>query len=94
MGNFTRIHPNLESLCKWLKTKWVVKGSVDRAPLPCDFILLYFMQEEDVQWVLQYGPWWFGKSDLVLKKWYQRFRLYKENFNIEPIWVTLPNLPL
>lgn len=48
MGKFTGIRSNLDSLRKWIKSKWEVKGSMDLAPLPCDFVLFSFMQEEDV----------------------------------------------
>ena len=30
-------------------TRWKMKGSVDLIPLSCDYILYYFLQDEDLQ---------------------------------------------
>lgn len=67
VGKFVGIRPNIESLKEWKKNKWIIKGRVDLIPLACDHILFNFVQMEDLQWVLQNGPWWFGKSGLILK---------------------------
>lgn len=36
--------------------------------LPCEIILFEFNQEEDLELVLENGPWWFGKSRMHIKK--------------------------
>lgn len=77
-----------------MKSSWRVKGNVTLATLPGDFLMFNFNTEEDVNWVMENGPWWFGKSGLHLKKWYEGFNLEKETFMIMPMWISLLKLPL
>jgi len=58
---------------------------VNMAPLSYHILLFEFNMEEDFQWLLGNGPWWFGKSDLHFKRWYFGFTQKKESFNIVPI---------
>lgn len=75
-GIFTRMILNLDAFKIWVYTKWLTKGATYLVSLPYNFT---FIQEEDIQWVLKNGPWQFGKSGLILKKWYRGFRPEKKN---------------
>ena len=52
-----------------------------------------FACEEDMDKVMELGPWFLGKKGLVLKKWYKGFRSKIEHINLIATWISLPNLP-
>lgn len=58
----------LDNIKKWIKETWLIKDSVEMSTLPCEIILFEFNQEEDLELVLENGPWWFGKSRMHIKK--------------------------
>lgn len=45
-----------------------IKGDVNMASLPHDFLMFNFNMEEYLEWVMENGPWRFGKSGLHIKK--------------------------
>lgn len=94
IGKFMGNRPILENIKKWVKSTWRVKGEVMLATLPSNFLMFNFNNEEDLAWVMENRPWWFGKSGLHLKKWYEGFNPNKESFSILPMWISLPKLPL
>lgn len=94
IGKFMGNRPILENIRKWMKSVWRVKGEVTLATLSLDFLMFNFNNEEDLTWVMENGPWWFGKSGLHLKKWYEGFNPNTESFSVMPMWVSLPKLPL
>lgn len=94
IGKFMGNRPILQNIRKWFKTFQKVKGEVTIPTLPCDFIMFNFNLEEDLEWVMEIDPWWFEKSGLHLKKWYEGFNQKIEIFSSIPMWILLPKLPL
>lgn len=56
IGKFMSARQILENIRRWMKANWMIKGDLEMATAPCDFLLFQFNQEEDLVWVLQNGP--------------------------------------
>lgn len=93
VGRFVGIRPNLDLIRNWIKEKWKTTGQVDLIVMPKEFLMFRFANTDDMRMVMELGPWFLGRKGLVLKKWHVGFRPEKENFNIVPVWMNLPNLP-
>jgi len=94
VGKFLVAIPNLDSLRKMVKRKWVVRGEVDIPPMLNDFFSFIFNYKEDMKLVLCGGLWSFGKCSLTIKKWEPKMDLSNSFFLTTPIWARLPSLPL
>ena len=52
---------------------------MEMVTLPKDFLMFNFNIEKDLHWVMKKRPWWFRKSGLHLKIWYEGFKPEKMN---------------
>ena len=94
VGKFLGARPDLESLRKMVKRKWIIRGEVDIASMSNGFFSFIFNCKEDMNMVLCGGPWSFGKCSLTIKKWEPNMDLSYSFFLTTPIWARLPSLPL
>ncbi|KAJ6287646.1 hypothetical protein OIU78_001693 [Salix suchowensis] len=57
------------------------------------FSIFQFSLEEQVQPVIEMGPWLFGGENIILQKWHPRFIFDKNRISSLPVWVRLHGLP-
>ncbi|KAG5230024.1 DUF4283 domain-containing protein [Salix suchowensis] len=57
------------------------------------FSIFQFSLEEQVQPVIEMGPWLFGGKNIILQKWHPRFIFDKNRISSLPVWVRLHGLP-
>ncbi|KAJ6670209.1 GLYCINE-RICH CELL WALL STRUCTURAL PROTEIN 1.8-LIKE [Salix viminalis] len=57
------------------------------------FSIFQFSFEEQVQPVIEMGPWLFGGKNIILQKWHPRFIFDKNRISTLPVWVRLHGLP-
>lgn len=69
VGIFMGIHPNLEAICLWMFEKWKTSRQVDLIALLGEFLMLKFTKAEDMEKVLELGPWFMGRKGVILQKW-------------------------
>ena len=84
VGRFVRIRPSLDVIRRWMIERWCIRNNVELVALPLEFLLFKFRSEEDIQKILDLGPWFLGRKSLVLKQWYKAFRPKKEIFDLTP----------
>lgn len=92
VGSFLGSRHSISSVRAYVKQYW---NSV-----VCPEVLYYkkgwfyfkFETEEDCLLVLQEGPWVFGNSSLILKKWTPDFCPQLESVTVVPVWTLFPDL--
>ena len=57
------------------------------------FMLFRFKTEEELQAVLEKGPWMFGGKTIILQQWHPRFKFDKSKISTLPVWIRLHGLP-
>ncbi|KAJ6724578.1 GLYCINE-RICH CELL WALL STRUCTURAL PROTEIN 1.8-LIKE [Salix viminalis] len=57
------------------------------------FSIFQFSFEEQVQPVIEMGPWLFGGKNIILQKWHPRFIFDRNRISTLPVWVRLHGLP-
>ena len=87
VGKFLGARLDIDTLKNMLKKKWVIHSQVDIAPMANRFLSFVFNYKEDMNMVLCGGPWMFGKSTLMVKKWEPNMDLIDAFFLTTPIWV-------
>ena len=93
MGKFIGQWPRIMALTTWAKEKWALQGEVNFSILPKGFVAIYFSLEEDLNFVLEEGPWFLGNFGLYIQKWYEGFHPKIEVISKVPIWVQMYGLP-
>ncbi|KAK1312581.1 hypothetical protein QJS10_CPA07g00968 [Acorus calamus] len=58
------------------------------------FFVVTFDIEEDLQAVLEGGPWTMASQPFVIQRWSPSVKMELERLTSTPIWVKFPNLPL
>ncbi|KAJ6369366.1 hypothetical protein OIU78_001686, partial [Salix suchowensis] len=57
------------------------------------FYLFRFRTEEDLQGILERGPWMFGGKSLIIQQWHPHIQFDKNRISTVPVWVRLRGLP-
>ncbi|KAK1318898.1 hypothetical protein QJS10_CPB04g01154 [Acorus calamus] len=79
---------------QFLKRLWNPKGEIQLLLHGNGFFTVKFDLEEDVNSVLEGGPWTMDHRPFILRKWSPDVRMEQERLSSIPIWIRLPNLPL
>ncbi|KAJ6422489.1 hypothetical protein OIU84_027449 [Salix udensis] len=73
---------------------WRTKGLESVTTTANGFILFRFKSQENLQGVLEQGPWLFGGKHLILQQWNPRFQFDASQIKTLPVWIRLRGLPL
>ncbi|KAJ6887634.1 hypothetical protein NC652_028790 [Populus alba x Populus x berolinensis] len=57
------------------------------------FIIFRFNTADEMQTVLEKGPWMFGGKNIILQQWHPRFQFDKNKISTLPVWIRLHGLP-
>ncbi|KAG5239407.1 DUF4283 domain-containing protein [Salix suchowensis] len=57
------------------------------------FLLFRFKTEEQMQTVLEKGPWLFGGKAIILQQWHPSYKFDKNKISKVPVWIRLTGLP-
>ncbi|XP_019260707.1 PREDICTED: uncharacterized protein LOC109238677 [Nicotiana attenuata] len=58
------------------------------------YFIFKFESEDDMNLLLQNGPYTFNSRSMILKEWIPYFTMNKEPLRLVPLWVSFPKLPL
>lgn len=94
VGKFMGPRPNIETIKEFVRKKWGLKGQVEVVALPKGFFSFSFSCEEDIVAIRCGRPWVIDKSLLALKKWTPNGTDFGSFYEVVPIWVRLPRLPM
>ncbi|KAK1303152.1 hypothetical protein QJS10_CPB11g01231 [Acorus calamus] len=73
---------------------WKPKGNLEILIRGGGFFVARFSNQEDMQRVMEGGPWLIGGRPIVLRKWSRGMNMETERLETIPIWISLPQLPL
>ena len=77
-----------------LNLLWKPTGRIDCVDLGHDFYSVRFALKEDLDSVLEKGPWFIGGHFLSIRPWEPFFKLGKANVSSIVVWVRLHHLPM
>ncbi|XP_059066523.1 uncharacterized protein LOC131857812 [Cryptomeria japonica] len=93
VGKFFSMCPTVETVRKWVKDKWKLKGNVSVSTMPGALFLFKFTVEEDVALVLS-SCWSYGQKKISLFRWKVGFDPSVDLQKTALVWVRLPGPPL
>ena len=73
---------------------WRPVRRMDFVNLSHGFFLARFFSKEDLDWVLEKGPWFIGDFFLSLRPWEPFFKPATANVSLVAVWVRLNALPI
>ena len=73
---------------------WRPAGWMDCADLSHEFFLVRFFPKEDLDSVLEKGPWFIGDFFLSLGPWEPFFKPSTANVSLIAVWVRINELPI
>ncbi|XP_075642713.1 uncharacterized protein LOC142614035 [Castanea sativa] len=73
---------------------WRPTSKMDCVDLTCGFFLVRFYSNEDLDNVIQKGPWFIGDHFLSLRPWEPFFKPSMANISLVVVWVRLNELPI
>ncbi|KAK1277773.1 hypothetical protein QJS04_geneDACA022161 [Acorus gramineus] len=79
---------------QFLKIKWNPEGEMKLLLHGNGFFTVKFSLAEDMNSVLEGGPWSMDHRPFIIRKWSPEVRMEQERLSSIPLWVRLPNLPL
>ncbi|KAL9686987.1 hypothetical protein QQ045_031639 [Rhodiola kirilowii] len=86
---------HVTALANNLKKAWNMFTGLAFEEISGNMAVVRFEQQEDMEWVLEGGPWLFAKNQVVLmKKWEIGRRPELLDFTKIEVWVQIHNLPL
>jgi hypothetical protein len=72
---------------------WRKCGLEDVMTTANGYMLFRFKSEEEMQAVLEKGPWMFGGKTIILQQWHPRFCFDKSKISTLPVWIRIHGLP-
>ena len=72
---------------------WRKCGLEDVMTIANGYMLFCFKSEEEMQAVLEKGPWMFGGKTIILQQWHPRFCFDKSKITTLPVWIRIHGLP-
>ncbi|KAK1326173.1 hypothetical protein QJS10_CPA01g02066 [Acorus calamus] len=86
--------PYFKAFIDYLYRVWKPKGNIEVLMQGGGFFVVRFSSEEDLQCVIEGGPWFMGGRPIVLRKWHRGIKMELERLETIPIWIRFPQLPL
>ena len=87
VGKFVGQRPNIDVFRDFARKKWHLKGQVPITAMAKGFLAFDFSCKEDMSHVLSESPWSFGRSSLILQKWFSKMDLNESFFQQASVWV-------
>nr|GFB43337.1 zinc knuckle CX2CX4HX4C [Tanacetum cinerariifolium] len=78
----------------YAKTNWAKHGLKRIMMNAKGFFFFQFDTSQGLEAVLECGPWMFGNSPIILKKWTVKTSLLKEELTRIPVWIKFHDIPL
>ncbi|KAK1267556.1 hypothetical protein QJS04_geneDACA002662 [Acorus gramineus] len=78
----------------FLRRLWKPKGEINLMLKGNGFFMVNFDNEEDLQEVLEGGPWTMASRPFVIHRWSPHSRMELERLTSIPIWAKFPDPPL
>jgi hypothetical protein len=72
---------------------WKRFGLEDVTSLANGFTMFRFKTEDELQKVIENGPWMFGGKSIILQKWHSGFVFDKNKITKLPVWIRIYDLP-
>ncbi|KAK1272493.1 hypothetical protein QJS04_geneDACA015180 [Acorus gramineus] len=94
VGYIIGTSPVYTPFLQFLKRLWKPKGGINLMLKGNGFFMVNFDNEEDLQEVLEGGPWTMASQPFVIQRWTPHTRMELERLTSIPIWVKFPDLPL
>ncbi|KAK1303910.1 hypothetical protein QJS10_CPB11g01511 [Acorus calamus] len=94
VGYVTEKKPFYKPFIDFLYRVWKPKGNLEILIRGGGFFVARFSNQEDMQRVMEGGPWLMGGRPIVLRKWSRGMNMEMERLETIPIWIRLPQLPL
>ncbi|KAL9686402.1 hypothetical protein QQ045_023860 [Rhodiola kirilowii] len=85
---------NITALASSLKKAWIMETGVRFEEIGGNMAVARFEKQEDMEYVLDGGPWWFGNQGIVMKRWEMGKRPELLDLSKIEIWIQIHNLPL
>ncbi|XP_074278138.1 uncharacterized protein LOC141601736 [Silene latifolia] len=92
MGNFLGSKPTLKQVQEFAQKCWHHIASPVVQYYKKGWFSFRFTSLEDMNNVLNEGPWKLGNGSLILKQWYPNFSMEMDRVSTVPIWVLFPDL--
>ncbi|KAK1267358.1 hypothetical protein QJS04_geneDACA002651 [Acorus gramineus] len=86
--------PIFTPFLQFLKKLWNPKREIQLLLHGNGFFTIKFTLDEDLNAVLEGGPWTMDHRPFILQKWTPEVRMEQARLSSIPIWIRLPNLPL
>ncbi|KAJ1410078.1 Ribonuclease H domain [Sesbania bispinosa] len=77
-----------------LSKLWQTTSSMEVIDLENDYFLVQFGNLDDLNHVLENGPWMIMDHYLVIQKWRPEFFPFEDNLRRVAVWVRVPGLPV
>jgi len=92
-----RFFPGFKLLCSAMNSIghriWKRFGLEDVTSLANGFTMFRFKTEDDLQKVIENGPWMFGGKAIILQKWHYGFVFDMNKITKIPVWIQIYDLP-
>lgn len=67
VGRFVGVRPLIELIQRLIQEIWSTKGPISLIVIPKKFLIFKFQFKQDLQKVIELGPWFLGKKGLIIK---------------------------
>ncbi|KAJ6397264.1 hypothetical protein OIU84_020266 [Salix udensis] len=72
---------------------WRSRGLEHVSTMANGFMIFRFQSENQMQEVLEQGPWIFGGKAIILQQWHPSYKFDKNKISKIPVWIRLHGLP-
>ena len=93
VGFFPGFRMNFHTVNTVANRIWKQAGLESVMSTASGFWLFRFQREEQMQSVLERGPWMFGGKTMILQQWHPQFIFDKNRISKLPVWVRIHGLP-
>ncbi|KAF9686539.1 hypothetical protein SADUNF_Sadunf03G0169100 [Salix dunnii] len=93
VGFFPGYRMNYHSVNTIANHVWKSQGLESVMTTASGFMIFQFQREEQMQEVLERGPWLFGGKAIILQPWHPLFVFDKNRISKLPVWIRLHGLP-
>ncbi|KAJ6672988.1 ZINC KNUCKLE CX2CX4HX4C-RELATED [Salix viminalis] len=93
VGFFPGYRMNYHTVTTVANRVWKTEGLESVMSTANGFWLFRFQTEDQMQAILERGPWMFGGKAIILQQWHPEFVFDKNRISKLPVWVRLHGLP-
>ncbi|KAJ6430796.1 hypothetical protein OIU84_018328 [Salix udensis] len=93
VGFFPGFKMNYHTVSKVANRVWKSSGLESVMSTASGFWIFRFHKEDQMQDILERGPWMFGGKAIVLQQWHPHYVFDKDRISKLPVWVRLHGLP-